>query len=95
MDAKFRRTLEFKGEICTRFDCFIVHLKNYVNYSASLNLFERHDAHIQAYAAVSEQQNCFNSMLKLATVETSKLDRWIAFDPLYTLSPTSFLSLYK
>ena len=30
--------------------------------SASPNLFERRDAHIQAYAAVSEQQNCSNSM---------------------------------
>ena len=30
--------------------------------SASLNLFERRDAHIQAYAAVSEQANCSNSM---------------------------------
>ena len=28
-------------------------------------------------------------------LETSKLDRWIASDPLYTLSQTSFLSLYK
>ena len=34
--------------------------------SASANLFERLDAHIQAYAAVSEQQNCSNSMWKLA-----------------------------
>ena len=32
------------------------------NISASLNLFERRDTHIQAYAAVSEQQNCSNSM---------------------------------
>ena len=28
-------------------------------------------------------------------LETSKLHRWIALDPLYTLSPTSFLALYK
>ena len=48
---------------------------------------------IQANAAVSEQQNCSNSMLKLA--RDLKLDRWIAFDLLYTLSPTSFLLLYK
>ena len=52
--------------------------------SASPNLFERRDAHIQAYAAVSEQQNCSNSMGKLAG--SSKLDRWIALDPLYTLN---------
>ena len=30
--------------------------------SASPNVFERLDAHIHAYAAVSEQKNCSNSM---------------------------------
>ena len=38
-----------------------------------------------------------NSKIALTRRWTSKLDRWIAFDPLYTLSLTSFsfLSLYK
>ena len=35
-------------------------------FTASPNIFERRDAHIQAYAAASEQQNCSNSMWKLA-----------------------------
>ena len=30
------------------------------------NLFERYDAYILAYAAVSEQQNCSNSDVKIS-----------------------------
>ena len=48
---------------------------------------------MQANAAISEQQNCSKSMLKLAW--DLKLDRWIVFDPLYTVSLTSFKSLYN
>ena len=35
--------------------------------SASLNSFERRNVHIHAYATVSKQQNCYNSMWKLAS----------------------------
>ena len=67
-------------KLCKLFPQALIYLK-----SAMLNM--------QANAAVSEQQNCSNSMLKLAG--DLKLDRWIAFDPLYTLSLTLFLYLYK
>ena len=36
--------------------------------SASINVFEKRYARIQTLAAVSEQQNCSHSMLKLARV---------------------------
>ena len=62
---------------------------------ASLNLFEKRYARIQANTADSEQQNCSNSMWKL--VRVLNLHRWIVFDPLYiyTLSLSSFGPLYK
>ena len=46
------------------------------------------------FSAKQQQWNNFSTVFTF-WLETSKLDRWIAFDPLYTLSLTSFLSLYK
>ena len=47
------------------FDVCKSHPKIMSNILASVIFFERRYAHIQAYAAVSEQQNCSNSMRKL------------------------------
>ena len=63
--------------------------------SASLNLFERRDAHIHAYAAESEQQNCSNSTWKLARdLKVGPLD--CARSALHTETySTSFLAHYR